>query len=386
MRSYKQKAEDKVVMNSVIKKKSTEDLLACRDFLTKFLEFRKVNKLNSDYIQGTKKCVDYNEDSRVFFDFRFEGTVTGRLSCAAANDRVGKMGVSLHTLASEDQYNIRTMYCAEEGDLFITADFSTMELRVLALIANEEGMLRAFSERRDLHTYTASVLFGVEESEVSKAQRTVAKTSNFLIVYGGGPYNLSMTAGISLQEAKEVFSIYEHRFPRVFQYMREVEAQIYRDKYTSTIFGRRRNLPNIDSPNEKVREKAIRQGVNFTIQSPASDILLFSLEGCGRDLRAFGFSDQQIDGIFKGAVHDSIELSIPKEHWVEISEILYRNMVINPYLRESFPQIDFSVPFEVDMEIGKSFGEGFGVEFDEDSGKVINIEEVENYLKEKNLL
>ena len=348
----------------------------CKEFLEKVLEFRKINKLNTDYIVGTKKSILYNEENRIFCDFRFEGTRTGRLSCAAQSDRIGKMGVSFHTLSSEDEYNIRTMYCAEEEEIFITADYSTMELRILALIAREEGMLEAFNAGKDLHTYTASTLFGGKYEAVKKPQRKIAKTANFLIVYGGGAYNLAMTAGIQMRAAKEVFRKYEVEFPRVFQYMKEVERNIFRDKYVTTIFGRRRNLPNIDSPNEKIVKKAIRQGVNCTIQSPASDILLFAVEGYCEDV---GTSEH-----LKAVVHDSAELSVPKKDWIKHITVLYYNMIENPRLKTAFSEIDFDVPFEVEIKVGKSFGEGIEVKFI--NGVISNLQEVENYLTEKGLL
>ena len=181
MSKWQHRDQGKKVSRSVIQDKSTEDLIQSRDFLKGLLNLRKSEKLAKTYIQGTKKAIEYNERDKVFVDFRFDGTATGRLSCAAYNAKKA-MGVSFHTLPRDTETNIRSIFTAPKGQAFITVDYAAMELRVLSHIAKEGNMQTAFNKGADLHTYTAQLLFN--KKVVTKEDRQIAKTVSFLIVYG----------------------------------------------------------------------------------------------------------------------------------------------------------------------------------------------------------
>jgi DNA polymerase-1 len=351
---WKYRDEGKKISKSVVKAKSTEELLNARKFLKGLLDLRKSEKLSKTYIQGTKSAIEYNEKNKIFVDFRFDGTATGRLSCAAYNAQKA-MGVSFHTLPREKESNIRSIFCSPPGFSFLTVDYAAMELRVLAHIAKEGNMQYAFNSGADLHTYTAQLLFNKEK--VSKEERQIAKTVSFLIVYGGGAFNLSETMGIPVRRAEKIIANYRNVYPGIFEYMEFVNGFIKSNGYAYSIFGRRRNLPDVHSRDKGVVNRALRQGLNFTIQSAASDILLSSLLGLYRRINDLG-----MDSRIVATVHDSIELICPEEETKQLCELVYDELVNYPTIKDVF-NIHFDVPLAIDIELGSSFGDGKEVQF-----------------------
>ena len=348
MSKWKHRDEGKRISKSVINSKSTEDLRNARRFVKGLLDLRKSEKLSKTYIEGTQKAIEYNGMDKVFCDFRFDGTATGRLSCAAYNAQKA-MGVSFHTLPRETENNIRSLFAAPKGWAFIAADYAAMELRVLSHIAKEGNMQLAFNQGADLHTYTAKLLFNKEQ--ISKEERQIAKAVSFLIVYGGGAFNLSETMNIPMKRAEKIIKDYENVYPGIFSYMDHVNNYIKTNGYAYTIFGRKRNLPDVYSRDRQVVNRALRQGLNFTIQSSASDILLTSLLGASRRFKEAGLEATPV-----ATVHDSIEIICPQEEVQKTVEILYDEMVNYPTIKEVF-NIHFDVPLAIDIEVGTSFGD-----------------------------
>ena len=226
---------------------------------------------------------------------------------------------------------------------------------MLSHIAKEGNMQTAFNQGADLHTYTAKLLFSKEN--ISKTERQIAKTVSFLIVYGGGPFNLAETMGISMRRAEGIIENYKNVYPGVFSYMEFVNNFIRENGYAYTIFGRKRNLLDVYSKDRGVVSRALRQGLNFTIQSTASDILLCSLLGISRRFEEQGLSARPV-----ATVHDSVEIVSPEEEVEKVLEILYDEMVNYPTIKEVF-NIHFDVPLAIDAEVGKSFGDGKAVKF-----------------------
>jgi len=351
---WKYRDEGKRISKSVVADKTTEELHDAKKFLDGLLSLRKSEKLAKTYIQGTQKAIEYNEANKVFVDFRFDGTSTGRLSCAAYNAQEA-MGVSFHTLPREKENNIRSIFTAPPGYAFIAADYAAMELRVLSHIARDGNMQTAFNQGADLHTYTAKLLFN--KDKITKQERQIAKTVSFLIVYGGGPFNLAETMGIPMRRAEKIISNYKNVYPGIFEYMEFVNEFIKSNGYAYTIFGRKRNLPDVGSRDRSVVNRALRQGLNFTIQSTASDILLCSLLGASRRFKEAGLEARPV-----ATVHDSIEIVSPHEEVEKVLTILYDEMVNYPMIKDIF-NIHFDVPLAIDAEVGKSFGDGEEVHF-----------------------
>tara|TARA_R110000824_G_scaffold58612_2_gene158307 strand:- start:392 stop:1504 length:1113 start_codon:yes stop_codon:yes gene_type:complete len=358
--------EGKRISQAILGEKSVEELNNSRKFLHQLLELRKSQKLERTYIAGTKKALKYNGVSKVYVDYRFDGTSTGRLSCAAYTAKK-PMGVSFHTLPRGKETNIRSLFVAPKDHYFITVDYAAMELRVLAHIAKEGNMQKAFNEGADLHTYTAQMLFN--KKDITKEERQIAKAVSFLIVYGGGAFNLAETTGISLGRAKKIIKSYQNVYPGIFSYMSFVQGFIKKNKYAYTIFGRRRNLPDVDSADFSVQSRAGRQGLNFTIQSTASDILLGGLLGAHRR-----FKKESVRATTVATVHDSIEVVCHKKDIGKCLEIVYDELVNYPFIKETF-NIYFDVPLKIDVEVGDSFGGGVDILFD-DHGIPQNLEDL----------
>jgi len=353
--NWKYRDEGKKISKSVIASKTKKELMESKKFLDGLLELRKSEKLTKTYIEGTKNAIAYNELEKIFVDFRFDGTATGRLSCAAYNAQKA-MGVSFHTLPRETTNNIRSLFKAPDDWAFIAADYSAMELRVLSHIAKEGSMQLAFNKGADLHSYTAKLLFNKED--ITKEERQIAKTVSFLIVYGGGAFNLSETMGIPMSKAEKIIKDYENVYPGIFSYMEFVNNFVKRNGYAYSIFGRKRNLSDVQSKDRKVVNRALRQGLNFTIQSAASDILLTSLLGASQRFKEAGLQARPV-----ATVHDSIEVVCPQEEVKETLTILYDEMVNYPLIKKIF-NIHFDVPLAIDAEVGKSFGDVKEVHFE----------------------
>lgn len=368
---WQHRDESKKISKSVVKSKTTEELRHAYKFITQLLDLRKAEKLQKTYIHGTRKALAYTEGSNLYVDYRLDGTATGRLSCASYNAQK-PMGVSFHTLPRSTDINIRSMFVAPKGSAFITVDYSAMELRVLAHIAKETNMQHAFRSGADLHTYTAKLLFGKEE--ITKEERQIAKTVSFLIVYGGGAFNLSETMAIPLDRAKSIIKNYQKVYPGIFRYMEFVNEFIRENGYAYTIFGRRRNLHDVKSKDRTVVNRALRQGLNFTIQSSASDILLCGLVGVSNR-----FKKARLDAKVVATVHDSLEIICSEEDLDACLKIVYDELVNYPHLQSLFG-INFEVPLALDMEVGRSFGDGVSITFED--GVPTNTNEVIKYLHE----
>jgi len=361
--------EGKRISQSVLQGKTTKELTNSRRFISGLLNLRKSQKLTKTYIEGTKKAITYNGIPKVFVDYRFDGTATGRLSCAAYTAQEA-MGVSFHTLPRSKENNIRSLFVCPKDHCFITVDYAAMELRVLAHIAKDGNMQNAFIQGEDLHTYTARMLFN--KPNITKDERQIAKAVSFLIAYGGGPFNLAETTGISLPRAKKIISNYQNVYPAIFEYMEFVQKFIKENEYAYTIFGRRRNLPDITSKDYSVINRAARQGLNFTIQSTASDILLCGLLGTHRRLK-----EESVNAHPVATVHDSIELICHKDSISKCLEIVYDELVNYPFIKEHF-NIHFDVPLKIDAEVGHSFGDGVEVDFQD--GIPQNLQEIQEYM------
>jgi DNA polymerase-1 len=350
--------EEIAVAKSVLHSMTDDQVKAAKRFFDRFSEYKKLTKLHSVYIEGARTALQNTGNSRMYVNYNIDGTVTGRISNSGANierGKKGKIGVSFHTLPRESlDVNIRDYVVAPKGHDFITIDMKAMELRVLAHVANEQNMIHAFKSGIDLHSYSAGLTFKKDPKDVSKLERQIAKEVSFLTVYGGTAYTLAAKRNIPEERAEEIINSWMKAFPGVGLYMDTIQDYIEQFKYAKTIFGRRRNLPNIDSPFKGVRREAFRQGLNFTIQSAASDILLCGMLGVIEKLKG-------MEAKVVATVHDSIELIAPKQETRKVVGIVKDELENYHYLKENF-NINLKVPLAVDVEVGSSFGNGVGYE------------------------
>ena len=346
--------EETNIAKAVLNNMSDDQVTAAKRFFDRFSEYKKFVKLQSVYIEGARTALKNTGNGRIYSSYRIDGTVTGRISNSGANvgrKKDDKIGVSFHTLPRESlDVNIRDYVIAPEGHDFITIDMKAMELRVLAHVANEENMIHAFKSGIDLHSYSAGLTFNKDPKDVTKLERQIAKEVSFLTVYGGTSYTLSARRNIPESRAEEIINSWLAAFPGVSRYMETIDDYIKQFGYAKTMFGRFRHLPNVRSPFKPVRREAFRQGLNFTIQSSASDILLCGMLGVIKKLE--GMKAKVV-----ATVHDSIELIAPKEETKRVVEIVKDELENYHYLKDNF-NIQLKVPLGVDVEVGTSFGNG----------------------------
>jgi len=342
------------IARAVLNSMTDDQVKAAKRFFDRFSEYKKLTKLHSVYIEGARTALGNTGNSRMYVKYNIDGTVTGRISNSGANvgrKKEDKIGVSFHTLPRESlDVNIRDYVVAPKGHDFITIDMKAMELRVLAHVANEENMIHAFKSGVDLHSYSAGLTFNKDPNDVTKLERQIAKEVSFLTVYGGTAYTLASKRNIPEERAEEIINSWLRAFPGVGRYMNTIDEYINQFAYAKTIFGRYRHLPNVRSPFKNVRREAFRQGLNFTIQSAASDILLCGMLGVIEKLK--GMKAKVV-----ATVHDSIELIAPKNETRKVVEIVKDELENYHYLRENF-HINLKVPLGVDVEVGSSFGNG----------------------------
>lgn len=356
--------------------KDTTDKKA-KEFIQTLLQYKYRTKQHRTYVKGVEKAIEYNEDGRIYSQYNFATVVTGRLSCSTYNVGGKKKGVSFHTLPREsegDAVNIRKLMVADPGKAFLAADFSQAELRVLAQCCGDKALIEAFNSGQDLHRFTASLVFGKAADKVTKEERQIAKSVSFLIVYGGGPNKLSQQIGKSVGYCKGIFKAYQDSFPRVFKWISDIHKFIRENSYAVSIFGRRRHLPNIKSPIRKYQYRALRQGMNFVIQSSASDLMLHSIRRLHKYREATG-----LDFDILATVHDSVEVQCEEKDIEEVATLLKVVLPMTSDFKGMYG-IDFVVPFEVDVEVGTSFGHLMEAEFNP-KGKLLNATKIKSFFQ-----
>ena len=287
--------------------------------------------------------------------------------------RANRKGVSFHTLPRDKKVSIRRAFVTHYPYVFITADYSTMELRILCFLAKVEEMYVAFSEGKDLHMHSASLVFGKED--ITDEERQIAKMVSFLLVYGGTAFNLANTLGIPLHEAEAVMTSYAMSFPEVFTYMEEMGEEIRENQEAVSYFGRVRHLPDIRSIIQSIRDTAVRQGTNHTVQSTASDVLTGAMIGM-----SLKFRGDALRATCLSTVHDSVEVKCYIGDLKRVLEVMYRHMVHGTYIKK-YLGIEFDVPFKIDVCVGYSFASDFEVIYREE-GTVKNMDELLSYLEE----
>jgi DNA polymerase-1 len=246
-----------------------EKLEGSHPIIPKLLEYREVQKLLSTYIDALGPQV-LPESGRLHTSFNQTVTATGRLSSTGPN----LQNIPVRTEAGK---TIREAFVAPPGHLFVSADYSQIELRILAHVSKDPFLVQSFHDDKDIHTQTASAIYGVFPEMVTSEMRRAAKTINFGLMYGMGPINLSRQLGISFKEAQAFIDAYFNQFPTIKSYMTASIERARASGYSETLLGRRRYLPEINSQNRQVREAAERTAINTPIQGTAADIIKIAM-------------------------------------------------------------------------------------------------------------
>lgn len=296
------------------------------------LEYRQLAKLKSTYCDGLSAVIE--EDGRIHSNFAQTVTVTGRISSTEPN----LQNIPVRTELGRE---LRKMFVAKEGHTLIDADYSQIELRVLAAISGDEKMISAFKNDEDIHTVTAASVFGVDVSEVTNEQRSSAKAVNFGIVYGIGEYSLSRDIHVSVREAKKYIESYLDKYSGAREYMERIKKQAAEDGYVKTLMNRIRYIPEIKSSNFNMRAFGERVALNTPIQGTAADIIKLAMVRVHKRLAGEGLSSRLIL-----QVHDELIIEAPEDEKERASQILREEME---------NAVSLSVPLKVDLAMGKSW-------------------------------
>ncbi len=295
----------------------------------KVLEYRKYQKLESTYIDALIPMRD--EHGRIHTRFDQVGTATGRISSAEPN----LQNIPVRTELGKA---IRGAFVARPGWLLVDADYSQIELRVLAHMSGDETMIHAFREGQDIHARTASEVYGVPLEQVTSQMRSACKAVNFGIVYGISEFTLAKNIGVSRYEAKDFIDRYFDRYPGVKTYMDEAVKKGHAQGYVTTLMGRRRYLPELMSANFAVRAFGERCAMNSPIQGTAADIIKLSMIAVDRALAEGGFEAKLIL-----QVHDELIVEAPEAEAEAVRDLLRRCME---------GVVELSVPLRTDIAIG----------------------------------
>ena len=302
--------------------------------IEQILDYRTLTKLKSTYADGLLK--EISADGRIHTNFQMTVTATGRLSSTEPN-------LQNIPVRRELGAQIRKMFVASPGKVLVDADYSQIELRLLAHIANDETMIAAFRSGEDIHAVTASQVFGVPLDEVTPLQRSHAKAVNFGIVYGISAFSLAQDIGVFQSEAKAYMDSYFAKYHGVRAYMDRIVAQAKADGYVTTLFGRRRGLPELKSSNFNLRSFGERVALNMPIQGTAADIIKAAMVRVDARMRAEGLEAQLLL-----QVHDELIVECPAEEAETVRAIL---------IEEMEHVVDYRVPLLVDAKIGASWAE-----------------------------
>ncbi len=297
------------------------------------LEYRELTKLLGTYVQPLPGYLAA-ATGRLHASFHQTGAATGRLSSSEPNIQ----NIPVRTEAGRE---IRRAFVAAPGRLLISADYSQVELRMLAHFSKDEELARAFHEGLDIHTYVASQVFGVPLAEVTPDQRRVAKTVNFGIVYGQSAFGLARTLGIPQREAGAFIGAYKERYTGLERFMRECVARAEEDGYVTTILGRRRLIPEVRSRNRNLRQLGERLALNTVIQGSAADLIKAAMVRLHDRLRR-----EHVGSHLLIQVHDELVLEAPEEE---------ADAVMRLTVGEMTGALTLEVPLVVDASAGKTW-------------------------------
>ena len=294
----------------------------------KVIAYRELAKLKSTYLDALPALVD-GRDGRIHTTFNQTVTATGRLSSSDPN----LQNIPVRT---ELGRHIREAFTVPDGCVFVSADYSQIELRLLAHLSGDAGLVEAFVQGEDFHAHTAAQVFGVPVSQVTPQMRTRAKSVNFGIVYGQGAFGLSQNLHVGVPEAQEMIDRYYAAYPRVRAYLDETVARARETGYAETMFGRRRHIPQLASPNHQLRAFGERTAMNHPMQGSAADIIKLAMVEVARRLRGEGLHAHMVV-----QVHDELDFECPAEELAALESMVKDAM-------ENVAQL--KVPLVVDVQ------------------------------------
>lgn len=309
------------------------DLHSKHPIVQKILDYRGLKKLLSTYVEALPKLIN-PATGHIHTSFNQAVTATGRLS--SSNPNLQNIPVR-----GEDGREIRKAFIPEAGEIFFSADYSQIELRIMAHLSGDEHMIEAFNAGHDVHAATAARIFHKDIKDISKDERRKAKTANFGIIYGISAFGLAERMDVSRTEAKELIDSYFEMYPKIKDYISKAVDTAREKGYIETEFGRRRYLPDINSRNAVVRGYAERNAVNAPIQGTAADIIKIAMIRVQQRLDAEGCKARMML-----QVHDELNFSVPADEFDKVKRIV---------IEEMQGAYKMSVPLEADCGEGKNW-------------------------------
>ena len=303
-------------------------------FISSILKYREINKLYSTY---TLNLLEYVKDGRIHTEFKQTGTATGRLSSSNPN---------MQNIPQKGEYAeiLRSSFVAKKGCKLVSLDYSQIELRILAHLSEDENLIKAFNENKDIHTMTALNIFHLSSAdEVTHDIRRIAKAVNFGILYGLSSFGLARDTKVTRKEAQSFIDGYFALYPKVKIFIDEIIKQTREKGYCSTILGRKRNIHDINSRNANIRTRAERMAVNAPIQGSAADIIKLAMIKCDKYIKENG-----IDAKCILQIHDELIFEVNENIVSEFTDIM-KNIMERA--------VSLSVPLLVNAETGDNWGQ-----------------------------
>ena len=311
-----------------------ESLKEEHEIVRNVLEYRMYSKLRSTYLEALPELVDSNT-GRIHSSFSQTVAATGRLSSSNPNFQ----NIPIKTDVGR---RIRHAFIPEaKGWKILAADYSQIELRIMAHLSDDPTMIQAFLDDEDIHSITACGLYKVELNEVTAQMRNAAKTVNFAIMYGARAFRISGALGISMKDASDTIDEYFNRFPGLNDFIVNTIAKAREDKFVTTILGRKRYLNEIDSSNFNLRQSAERIAVNTQLQGSAADMIKIAMIRIDKRIR-----EENLKSMMILQVHDELVFEVPSEELEVLQELVVSEMV---------GAMELKVPVKVDVGIGKDW-------------------------------
>ena len=299
------------------------------------MSYRTLTKLNSTYLEALPKQINRNT-GRLHTSYHQAVTATGRLSSSKPNFQ----NIPIRT---EQGAQIRSAFIANKGNVILAADYSQIELRIMAHISEDKSLIESFRNNVDVHRSTAAQVFNTELDKVTKDQRRKAKAINFGLIYGMSAFGLAKQIDVSRTEAKQYIDGYFENYPGVLKFMDETKEKAKSQGYVETILGRRLYLPQINAKNKMLQQHALRTAINAPMQGSSADIIKKAM----LDIQAWiDAEDNGIKMIMQ--VHDELVFEVQEEKSIEYAEII-RSMMAET--------LKLSIPLDVDVGIGSSWQE-----------------------------
>ena len=312
-----------------------EELRGTHPIIEFILDYRQLAKVKSTYIDALPGLINH-KTGRVHTSFNQTRTATGRLSSSEPN-------LQNIPVRGELGKEVRKAFIAPRGSYLLAGDYSQIDLRALAHLSQDESLLNAFHQDDDIHAATAAQLFGVATPRVTPDMRRVAKTVNFGVIYGMSDYGLEQATDLSREEAAQFITAYFDKHPGVRQYVESTKKQAREIGYVQTLLGRRRSIPEVESPNRQVREAAERMAINMPVQGTSADIIKVAMINIDREM-----DQRQLKSKMLLQVHDELVFEVPE------GELELMCQFISDMMSTA---VELSVPLKVDIKTGANWGE-----------------------------